>query len=74
MPRTESLSRDQLLECGYGRMFGPGNAQLPIPDMLMMDRIVKISDVGGAYNKGEIIAELDIQPELWFPPEQSVNR
>lgn len=47
-------------------MFGPGNAQLPIPDMLMMDRIVKISDVGGAYNKGEIIAELDIQPELWF--------
>jgi 3-hydroxyacyl-[acyl-carrier protein] dehydratase/trans-2-decenoyl-[acyl-carrier protein] isomerase len=47
-------------------MFGPGNAQLPTPNMLMMDRIVRISDSGGAYDKGEILAELDIRPELWF--------
>jgi len=47
-------------------MFGPGNAQLPVPDMLMMDRIAKISDMGGTYNRGEIIAELDVHPELWF--------
>lgn len=47
-------------------MFGPGNAQLPLPDMLMLDRITKISDEGGAYGKGHILAELDIQPDLWF--------
>jgi 3-hydroxyacyl-[acyl-carrier protein] dehydratase/trans-2-decenoyl-[acyl-carrier protein] isomerase len=47
-------------------MFGPGNAQLPTPNMLMLDRITKIADSGGAYGKGEIVAELDIQPDLWF--------
>jgi len=47
-------------------MFGAGNAQLPLPPMLMFDRITRISDQGGAYDKGEIIAELDIKPELWF--------
>ncbi|MBF0255435.1 MAG: 3-hydroxyacyl-[acyl-carrier-protein] dehydratase FabA [Gammaproteobacteria bacterium] len=47
-------------------MFGPGNAQLPVPNMLMMDRICHISDEGGANAKGEIIAELDITPDLWF--------
>ncbi len=47
-------------------MFGPGNAQLPLPNMLMMDRITRITDHGGRYEKGEIIAELDIHPELWF--------
>jgi len=47
-------------------MFGPGNAQLPVPDMLMMDRIVHISDEGGVYGKGEILAELDVKPDLWF--------
>jgi 3-hydroxyacyl-[acyl-carrier protein] dehydratase/trans-2-decenoyl-[acyl-carrier protein] isomerase len=47
-------------------MFGPGNAQLPVPNMLMMDRITKISDEGGKYGKGEIIGELDIHPDLWF--------
>jgi 3-hydroxyacyl-[acyl-carrier protein] dehydratase / trans-2-decenoyl-[acyl-carrier protein] isomerase len=66
MQRSSSLTRDELLDCGYGRMFGPGNAQLPVPNILMMDRVVKIADHGGAYNNGEIIAELDIQPELWF--------
>jgi 3-hydroxyacyl-[acyl-carrier protein] dehydratase/trans-2-decenoyl-[acyl-carrier protein] isomerase len=47
-------------------MFGPGNAQLPTPNMLMMDRIVKITDDTGEFNKGEIQAELDINPDLWF--------
>ena len=66
MSRVESFDRDQLLACGHGDMFGPGNAQLPVPNMLMMDRITRISDTGGSYGKGEIIAELDIKPELWF--------
>ena len=66
MAREQSFNREELLDCGYGRMFGPGNAQLPVPDMLMMDRINRISDEGGAYGKGEILAELDINPDLWF--------
>ncbi len=66
MAREESFERERLLDCGYGRMFGPGNAQLPTPNMLMMDRITRISDAGGVYGKGEIIAELDINPDLWF--------
>ncbi len=55
-----------LLECGRGKLFGPGNAQLPLPPMLMFDRITHIDDSGGRYNKGQIIAELDINPDLWF--------
>jgi 3-hydroxyacyl-[acyl-carrier protein] dehydratase/trans-2-decenoyl-[acyl-carrier protein] isomerase len=47
-------------------MFGPGNAQLPIPNMLMIDRINLISEIGGQYGKGEIKAELDIHPDMWF--------
>jgi 3-hydroxyacyl-[acyl-carrier protein] dehydratase/trans-2-decenoyl-[acyl-carrier protein] isomerase len=66
MAKTESFDREQLLACGHGEMFGPGNAQLPTPNMLMMDRVLKISDEGGAYGKGEIQAELDITPDLWF--------
>lgn len=66
MTRQNSYNRDDLLRCGHGEMFGPGNAQLPTPNMLMLDRIVKIADEGGAYGKGEILAELDINPDLWF--------
>ncbi|WP_260291139.1 3-hydroxyacyl-[acyl-carrier-protein] dehydratase FabA [Sedimenticola hydrogenitrophicus] len=66
MAKVESFTKDQLLECGHGRMFGEGNAQLPVPNMLMMDRITHISDEGGIYGKGEIQAELDITPDLWF--------
>jgi len=66
MSREESFDRERLLDCGYGRMFGPGNAQLPVPNMLMMDRIRRIADSGGAFGKGEIVAELDINPDLWF--------
>jgi len=64
--QKSSYSRDELLECGYGRMFGPGNARLPVGNMLMLDRIAKITDEGGNFGKGEIIAELDIRPDLWF--------
>ena len=64
--RKSSYRYEELLECGRGTLFGPGNAQLPLPPMLMFDRIIRISDDGGAYGKGEIIAELDIKPDLWF--------
>lgn len=47
-------------------MFGPGNAQLPHPPMLMFDRITRITDEGGAYGKGEVVAEMDVNPDLWF--------
>jgi 3-hydroxyacyl-[acyl-carrier protein] dehydratase/trans-2-decenoyl-[acyl-carrier protein] isomerase len=66
MSKVETFEHEALLDCGYGRMFGPGNAQLPVPNMLMMDRITRIADSGGAYDKGEIIAELDVRPDLWF--------
>ncbi len=61
-----SYSLEELIECGHGRLFGPGRAQLPVPNMLMIDRISHISDEGGEFGKGEIIAELDIRPDLWF--------
>ena len=61
-----AYSYDELIGCGRGELFGPGNAQLPLPPMLMFDRIIEINDKGGRYNKGEIVAELDINPELWF--------
>ncbi|QPG07053.1 3-hydroxyacyl-[acyl-carrier-protein] dehydratase FabA [Salinimonas marina] len=64
--KQHSYNRDELLACSQGELFGPGNAQLPAPNMLMMDRIVSITEDGGAYGKGEMIAELDIDPELWF--------
>lgn len=62
----DSYSYEDLLDCGHGKLFGEGNARLPLPPMLMLDRIVKISKDGGKYGKGEIIAELDIKPNLWF--------
>ena len=61
-----SFSYEELISCGDGELFGPGNAQLPKPPMLMFDRITHISTDGGEYGKGEIIAELDIKPEQWF--------
>lgn len=66
MDKKNSYSREELLACGRGEMFGQGNAQLPLPPMLMFDRIVSITEDGGAANKGQIIAELDIKPDLWF--------
>lgn len=64
--RQNSYERTELLACGRGQMFGDGNAQLPLPPMLMFDRITHISDKGGAYGRGEVIAELDIEPQQWF--------
>ena len=66
MSRPSSFSYEELLACGKGDMFGPGNAQLPTPNMLMLDRITTINNDSGNYKKGEIVAELDIKPELWF--------
>jgi 3-hydroxyacyl-[acyl-carrier protein] dehydratase/trans-2-decenoyl-[acyl-carrier protein] isomerase len=66
MPRVETFDLPDLLKCGHGEMFGPGNAQLPVPNMLMMDRVTRIADTGGAFGRGEVIAELDIRPDLWF--------
>jgi 3-hydroxyacyl-[acyl-carrier protein] dehydratase/trans-2-decenoyl-[acyl-carrier protein] isomerase len=64
--RPSSLDYEALLACGRGEMFGSGNAQLPAPPMLMFDRIVQITENGGAHHKGYIQAELDIRPDLWF--------
>ena len=64
--RKSSYNRDELIECGKGQLFGPEYARLPLPDMLMVDRIISITPNGGAHDKGEIIAELDINPDLWF--------
>ncbi|UDF04184.1 3-hydroxyacyl-[acyl-carrier-protein] dehydratase FabA [Asticcacaulis sp. AND118] len=64
--RPSSFDYEALLACSRGEMYGPGNAQLPAPPMLMMDRITQISKDGGAFNKGYIEAELDINPDLWF--------
>ena len=61
-----SYSYDELIKCGNGELFGPGNAQLPQPPMLMFDRITLITDEGGKYGKGQIVAELDVKPDLWF--------
>lgn len=66
MQRKNSYTYEELLQCGRGEMFGPGNAQLPIPPMLMFDRIISITENGGSEGKGSMIAELDIHPELWF--------
>ncbi|MFC3121680.1 bifunctional 3-hydroxydecanoyl-ACP dehydratase/trans-2-decenoyl-ACP isomerase [Agaribacter flavus] len=64
--KKNSFSRDDLLACSAGDLFGPGNSQLPAPNMLMMDRITAIYEEGGENDKGYIEAELDITPDLWF--------
>lgn len=66
MSKQSSFTREELLDCGHGKLFGPNNARLPLPNMLMMDRITLISEEGGEFNKGEIVAELDVTPDLWF--------
>ncbi len=66
MTRLSSLDHEQLLACARGEMFGPGNARLPAPPMLMFDRITRIDETGGAYGKGTLHAEQDIRPDLWF--------
>ena len=66
MEQKNSFSKEDLVKAGTGEMFGEGNSQLPSGNMLMMDRIITINSDGGEHGKGEIIAELDINPDLWF--------
>jgi 3-hydroxyacyl-[acyl-carrier protein] dehydratase/trans-2-decenoyl-[acyl-carrier protein] isomerase len=64
--RRSQYGYEELLSCARGELFGPGNAQLPLPPMLMFDRISEIAESGGAHGKGVIRAELDVKPDLWF--------
>jgi 3-hydroxyacyl-[acyl-carrier protein] dehydratase/trans-2-decenoyl-[acyl-carrier protein] isomerase len=64
--QQNSFTKEELLSCSTGELFGPGNSQLPAANMLMMDRIVEIHETGGTHDKGYIVAELDITPDLWF--------
>jgi 3-hydroxyacyl-[acyl-carrier protein] dehydratase/trans-2-decenoyl-[acyl-carrier protein] isomerase len=66
MSKANSYDKEAILACGYGGVFGTDAPRLPKDQMLMVDRIARISDEGGAFGKGEIIAELDIHPDLWF--------
>ena len=61
-----SFSKKELIACGMGDLFGPGRAHLPLDEMLMIDRITEISEDGGVSGKGKILAEMDINPDLWF--------
>ena len=61
-----SFDREALLQCGHGQLFGPGFPRLPLPPMLMFDRITQISETGGANDKGHLEAEFDVSPDLWF--------
>ncbi len=66
--RKSSYTYEEILTCSRGEMFGPGNAQLPLPPMLMFDRITEVSETGGEHGKGIIRAEFDIREDLWFFP------
>ncbi|MFK7901865.1 MAG: 3-hydroxyacyl-[acyl-carrier-protein] dehydratase FabA [Nitratireductor sp.] len=66
--QKSSYTKEEILTCSHGKMFGPGNAQLPLPPMLMFDRITDISETGGEYGKGYVRAEFDIHEDLWFFP------
>src|SRR5215204_3705184 len=68
MARQSAYTYEELLACGRGELFGQGNAQLPLPPMLMFDRIASIGEDGGAHGKGHVVAELDVRPDLWFFP------
>lgn len=64
--KKSSYSKDELLACSRGELFGPGNAQLPSDAMLMVDRVIEINETGGDHGKGYLEAEFDIHPDLWF--------
>ncbi len=64
--RKSSFDLAGLLACAKGELFGNGNARLPMPPMLMFDRIIRIAERGGAHDKGEVVAEMDVRPDLWF--------
>ena len=64
--KKNSYSYDDLIQCGNGDLFGRGNAKLPLPPMLMFDRITKIDENNGEFKKGSLSAELDVKKDLWF--------
>jgi 3-hydroxyacyl-[acyl-carrier protein] dehydratase/trans-2-decenoyl-[acyl-carrier protein] isomerase len=64
--RRQAYEYEDLLACARGELFGPGNPQLPLPPMLMFDRIGHISEIGGENDKGQVVAELEVKPDLWF--------
>lgn len=64
--KKHSYNYDELIVAGKGQLFGDGYARLPLPPMLMLDRITHVSETGGAHGKGQLVAELDIKPDLWF--------
>jgi 3-hydroxyacyl-[acyl-carrier protein] dehydratase/trans-2-decenoyl-[acyl-carrier protein] isomerase len=64
--RPSSYDFEGLMRCARGELFGPGNAQLPAPPMLMADRVTSITEDGGAHGKGQVVAEYDVKPDLWF--------
>ena len=66
MEKKSSYSYEELINCGNGELFEPGNAKLPLPPMLMFDRIIEVKEDNGAFKKGSITAELDIKDDLWF--------
>jgi len=66
MKQKSSYDYQELIDCGHGKIFGAHNAQLPLPPMLMIDRIVNISNKGGKFNIGEVIAELEFNKKMWF--------
>jgi 3-hydroxyacyl-[acyl-carrier protein] dehydratase/trans-2-decenoyl-[acyl-carrier protein] isomerase len=66
LTQKSAYTREDLIACGHGRLFGPDGARLPLPPMLMFDRVTRISADGGSAGKGEIVAELDVRPDLWF--------
>lgn len=66
MTRQASFTYDELIDCAYGKLFGPGNARLPLPPMLMFDRITYVDACGGAFGNGVIEAVFDIPPDAWF--------
>jgi len=66
LTKKSSFAYEDLIECAHGRLFGPGNAQLPMPPMLMLDRITEVSEDGGSKGRGHIVAEFDVKPENWF--------
>ncbi|MBV9079462.1 MAG: 3-hydroxyacyl-[acyl-carrier-protein] dehydratase FabA [Methylobacteriaceae bacterium] len=68
MAGQSSFTYEELLACGRGELFGSGNAQLPLPPMLMFDRISSVSEDGGAHGKGQVRAELEVRPDLWLFP------
>jgi len=64
--QKSAYTREELIACGQGRLFGPDGPRLPLPPMLMFDRITRIGAEGGAAGKGEVVAEFDVKPDLWF--------